>query len=366
MLSIIVFIVILGIIIFVHELGHFITAKRAGMRVDEFGFGFPPRLFGIKRGGTIYSLNWIPLGGFVKIKGENGEDGTDADSFGSKSLPKRIAVILAGVAMNVLLAVALFTVGYIVGVPQAVDVPPPGAIVSERNIRIGGIVSGSPAEKAGIAPGDIVKEADGSPLSSSESLRQKIRASEGEIKLKVLRDKSEKDIVVAPEILKDTGIRGIGVELIDVGIVRYPWYLAPLKGVETSIAALGAIFVSFYGLLAGIFSGAGISPDVSGPVGIAVITGEAVKIGFRYLLEFTALLSLNLAVVNVIPFPALDGGRFLFLLIEAVRGRAVSRKVEGIAHQAGFALLILLILAVTYRDLVRYGGAIGGFFKGIF
>lgn len=366
MLAVIIFIAILGLIVFVHELGHFLVAKRAGMRVDEFGFGFPPRIFGIKKGGTVYSINWIPLGGFVKIKGENGDEAEDGDSFGAKSLPRRIAVILAGVTMNVVLAIVLFTGGYLFGVPQAVDTVPPGAIVSERTVRISGLLSGSPAEKAGIMPGDVVVSADGQAVSDSTSLRKAIQGSTGEMKITVMRDKAAKDIAVAPETLKDTGTRGIGVELIDVGTIRYPWYLAPIKGVETSIQALGAIFVSFYGLFVGLFSGAGLSPDVSGPVGIAVITNEAVKIGFRYLIEFTALLSLNLAVVNVIPFPALDGGRFLFLVIEAIRGRAVSRRIEGWSHQIGFILLMLMILAVTYRDLVRYGGAIGGFFRGIF
>lgn len=366
MLAIIIFIVILGIIIFVHELGHFLAAKRAGMRVDEFGFGFPPRIFGLKRGGTIYSINWIPLGGFVKIKGENGEEARDADSFGAKSLWRRIIVILAGVTMNVLLAFVLFTGGYLFGVPQAIDVIPAGAIVSNQTVRIGDVLIGSPAAKAGIMPGDIIETWNGTAVNGSDALRKDIRESTGDLELKIKRDGVGKIVPVTPEVLKETGARGLGVELIDVGTIRFPWYLAPVRGAETTLAAIGTIVVSFWGLIVGIFSGKGLSSDVSGPVGIAVITGEAVKIGFRYLIEFTALLSLNLAVINAIPFPALDGGRFLFLIIEALRGRSVSRKIEGIVHQIGFVLLMLMILAVTYRDLVRYSGAIGSFFKGIF
>ncbi len=364
-MSILIFLVILGVIIFAHELGHFVAAKRAGMRVDEFGFGFPPRIFGIKRRGTIYSINLIPLGGFVKIKGENGEDAWETDSFAAKSMPRRVTVILAGVTMNVVLAFVLFTGGYLIGMPQATGVTPKSAIVSNQSVRVGAVLSGSPADKAGLKSGDTVKALDGAAVSGADALRTAIRSGSGDVELKVKSDSAEKTIKITPEILKETGARGIGVELIDVGTVRFPWYLAPLRGAEATLNMLWAIVVSFWNLIVGLVIGKGLVADVSGPVGIAVVTGQAAQLGFRYLLEFTALLSLNLAVINAIPFPALDGGRFLFLIIEALRGRAVSRKVEGIVHQVGFSLLMILIVAVTYRDLVRYSGAITGFFKGL-
>jgi regulator of sigma E protease len=365
MSAIIAFIVILGLIIFVHELGHFLAAKRAGMRVDEFGFGFPPRIFGVKRGNTVYSVNWIPLGGFVRIKGENGEEAMDADSFAAKSWSRRSIVILAGVSMNILLAFVLFTGGYLFGVPQALDSLPSGAVVADRSIKVGMVLSGSPAEKAGLESGDTIIALDAVPVQSADALRTAIKSGSGDISLKVIRDKAEKTLQVSPTTLAETAGRGIGVELVDVGMVRYPWYLAPLRGAETTVIAIGNIAASFWGLIVGLFSGR-VSADVSGPVGIAVVTGQAAKIGFRYLIEFTAVLSLNLAVLNAIPFPALDGGRFLFLAIEALRGRSVSRRIEGIAHQVGFTLLLAAILAVTCRDLVRYGGAIGGFLMRIF
>jgi regulator of sigma E protease len=365
MLSILIFVIILGIIIFVHELGHFVAAKRAGMRVDEFGFGFPPRIFGIKRNETIYSINWIPMGGFVKIKGENGEEAWESDSFGSKSMPRRIMVILAGVTMNVILAFVLFTIGYVVGVPQAVDAPPNGAIVSAVTVRVGSVLPNSPAARGDLRSNDAIELFNGEKVMGADSLRNAIRSGSGEVKIKVLRDKKEIELTLLPEVLKETNARALGVELIDVGTIRYPWYLAPVRGAQTTFYMLWAIIVSFVSMLAGIFSGHGVSADVSGPIGIAVVTGEAVKIGFLYLVEFTAILSLNLAVVNAIPFPALDGGRFLFLIIEAIRRRPVSRRLEGIFHQVGFAILMLLIVAVTYRDLIKYGGMITGFFKGL-
>ena len=364
MFSILIFVIVLGIIIFVHELGHFLAAKWAGMRVDEFGFGFPPRIFGVKRGGTLYSLNWIPLGGFVKIKGENGEEAWETDSFASRSMPRRILVILAGVGMNIILAFVLFTGGYLIGVPQATDVPIAGAIVSAPTIQVGDVLVGSPASRGDLRTNDVIEAFNGQASTNSEALRSAIKASSGDVKIKVKRGKTEVELTVAPAVLKETGVRGLGVELIDVGTVRFPWYLAPVRGAQTTAYMLWSIILSFGGLIAGLFAGHGLSSDVSGPIGIAVITGQAVQIGFAYLVEFVALLSLNLAVVNAVPFPALDGGRFLFLIIEAVRRRPVSQKVEGIVHQIGFAVLMLLVVAVTYRDLVRYGGAIVGFFKG--
>ena len=176
-MTIIIFVIVIGIIIFVHELGHFLAAKGAGMRVDEFGFGFPPRIFGVKRGGTLYSLNWIPLGGFVRIKGENGEEAWENDSFAAKSMPRRILVILAGVSMNIILAFVLFTGGYIAGVPQAIDVPPAGAIVSAPTIQVGEVLVGSPASRGDLRTNDVIEEFNGQKATNADALRSAIKAS---------------------------------------------------------------------------------------------------------------------------------------------------------------------------------------------
>ena len=212
-MTILIFVIVLGIIIFVHELGHFLAAKGPGMRVDEFGFGFPPRIFGVKRGGTIYSLNWIPLGGFVKIKGENGEEAWESDSFAAKSMPRRILVILAGVSMNIILAFVLFTGGYIAGVPQAIDVPPEGAIVSAPTIQVGDVLVNSPASRGDLRSNDVIEEFNGQKVANADALRSAIKASTGEVKIKVKRGKTEVELTVIPEVLKETGSRGLGVEL---------------------------------------------------------------------------------------------------------------------------------------------------------
>ncbi len=366
MLSLLIFIIVLGIIVFVHEFGHFIAAKRSGVRVDEFGFGFPPRIFGVKRGDTIYSLNWIPLGGFVKIKGETGEDRTLPDSFSSKPAWNRAIILLAGVGMNILLAAVLLGIGFGIGVPQITDNLPPSAIIKERSVQIVDVLSEKPAARAGVHAGDTILSVDGREVADADMLRDAVRSGEGDIKLVIRRNHKEQELTVTPLVLTETGARGIGVQLANVGIVRYPWYIAIPRGFAAAFEYLWIIIVSFGLLLKNLVIGKGLTADLSGPVGIAVLTGQVARLGFTYLLQFIALLSLNLAVINAVPFPALDGGRFLFLVIEKLRGKPMPKRAENIAHQIGFALLMLLVLAVTYRDLVRYGGAITGFFKRLF
>lgn len=365
--TILIFVGVLSLLVFVHEFGHFITAKRAGVRVEEFGFGFPPRLFGIKRGGTIYSINWIPLGGFVKIKGEAGEDKNDPDSFAGKRLWVRSAIIGAGVFMNFILAAVLLSVGYGVGVPQVLDDVPAGVRVRDREVQVVSVLPGSPAEKAGLEVGDTIAELNGEHPAGYLEVQDRIRGLVGTpVRLVVSREGKGMELVATPEVLAATGKPGIGVGLIETGIVSYPWYLSPVKGVETTVFFAKEVFVSFGNLIRNLIFERQADIDISGPVGIAVLTGQVARLGFIYLLQFTALLSVNLAIINIFPFPALDGGRILFLLIEKVRGRPIAAKVEGIIHQIGFALLLALVAVVTYRDLLRFGGTIGAGVRRLF
>jgi len=366
MLTILIFIIVLGVIVFVHEFGHFIAAKRAGVRVDEFGFGFPPRIFGVRRGETTYSVNLIPLGGFVKLHGEGGEGRDDPRSFAAKPAWVRAIILLAGVGMNVVLAAFLLTIGFTFGVRQLTDGLPPEAIVSGSEVRVLQVLPGAPAHEAGLKSGDAIISVGGVPLTEAAGLRERVAESDGDLSLVVRRGTETITLTVVPRELPEADGRAIGVLPGNVGTVRYPWYLAPVKGVVAAFTLLGLIAAAFWELLAGLLTGRGLTADLSGPVGIAVVTGEATRLGIMYLLQFTALLSLNLAVLNAIPFPALDGGRFLFLVIEKLRGRPLPKNAEAVVHQAGFAVLMLLVVAVTYRDLVRYGSTIGGFFRGLF
>lgn len=355
--TIIIFVAVLSLLVFVHELGHFLTAKRAGIRVDEFGFGFPPRMIGVRKGNTIYSINWIPLGGFVKIKGETGESSRDKDSFANKPAHVRALVLCAGVIMNVLLAWVLLSAGYLIGMPQVVEDLSPHARVADQKVQVVQVLKDSPADKAGFEIGDAVVALGGQPVASPEDIRAYAESREGQTVRVTLRRKTElveKDLM--PAVIKETGKPGLGVALVNTGMVSYPFWLAPVQGAIATWTFTVEILGAFGGLIRDLFVQQKVTVEFSGPVGIAVLTSEVAKLGVRYLMQFTALLSLNLAIINILPFPALDGGRVLFLIIEKLRGHAVSRKIEVAAHNLGFMLLMLLVLVVTYRDVVKFGG----------
>lgn len=357
--TILIFLLVLSLLVFVHEFGHFITAKRAGVKVHEFGFGFPPRLIGIKRGDTIYSINWVPLGGFVKIKGEGGEERDESDSFSNKKISRRIFIVAAGVLMNLVLTAVLLTIGAGIGSPRAVPKGDRFAILKDPAVQIVSVLPESPADKAGIEVGDVILSVDGEAAEEVESVRDKV-ASKDFVNLRLKRGDEELEKNVETTFLQEAGRWGIGVALLHTAIVRYPWYIAPIRGIAETGIYIKEIALAFGRIIGDLFVGRPVTVDLQGPVGIAVLTGRVARLGFVYLLQFTALLSINLAFINVFPFPALDGGRILFLAIEGIRKKPISRKVEAMIHNIGFALLITLVMFVTYRDILRYGS---GFFS---
>jgi len=361
MLTVISFILILGVLILVHELGHFITAIKLGVKVEEFGIGFPPRAWSKIKNGVRYSINWIPLGGFVKIRGESGEDRNDSLSFASKAAWKRLVVLSAGVFMNIVLAAFLFSVGFMIGIPQTIDETlPPTAIVHEEIISIVNVASESAASLAGIQPGDELVSLDSYIFSTEEEARAYIQAhSETEIQVTIKRaDAFYSYSIIATPLAVAEGAKVLGIALMKTGVVSYPWYLAPVEGVKTALWMTKEIVIAFIDLIKNLVVKQQVDANVSGPIGIAVMTGQIAQMGFIYLLQFTAMLSLNLAVLNFIPFPALDGGRALFVIIEKMIGRPVKAHVEAIVHNAGFAILMILVVLVTYRDLIRFGSEI--------
>ncbi len=367
MLTILIFIAVLSLLVFVHEFGHFITAKRAGIRVEEFGFGFPPRAIGIKRGETIYSINWIPLGGFVKIKGETGEHRNDTDSFAHKRAPVRALVLLAGVIMNVALAWFLLTIGYVIGMPEVIENLSSRARVTDAKIQVVQVLAGSPADSAGVESGDEIVRLDGQPPTDAEHVRAVAQARLGTpVAFTLRRSGVTLEKQATPAVLPETGKPGLGIALVTTGLVSYPIHIAPIEAAQTTWMLAREIVLSFWGLLRELFVQHKVTVEFSGPVGIAVLTGEVARLGFRHLLQFTAMLSVNLAIINVLPFPALDGGRMLFLILESIRGRAVSRRFEIATHNIGFALLMMLVVVVTYRDVVRFGGRIVHAFSSFF
>lgn len=385
-LTIIIFILVLSVLVFAHELGHFMMARKFGVKAEEFGFGFPPRAFGVYKNnqgqwkfvkgfkevsdcpGTVYSINWLPLGGFVKIKGENGEGQAEPDSFAGKPVWQRAFMLSAGVAMNIILAAVLISAGFMIGLPQSLDGQLNArAHVSDRKIQIVEVIKNTPAESAGLQIGDTIASIDNNSFLNYEELQSYVNSNIGKaLSYKIKRGRDLTEARIIPELMPETGKGGIGIAISETGLVSYPWYLAFYEGVKMTLILTWAIIIAFYELLKGLILGQGVTADLSGPVGIATLTGQVARLGFVYLLQFTALLSINLAVINFFPFPALDGGRILFLIIEKIKRSPVKSEVESAIHNIGFALLMLLVLIVTFRDVARFGDVFKNIFEKIF
>jgi regulator of sigma E protease len=374
MLTAIVFIITLAILIFVHELGHFLVARRNGIKADEFGFGFPPRIFGYVKVGkkwkfirgnkeiesknTIYSINWIPLGGFVKIKGENG-DVKDKDSFAVKSAWTRIKVLAAGVTMNFVLAWFVISLAFMIGIPQAAD---SGTPAKNSVVQISQVLKETPAEKMGIRPGDqIVKCVSNDSVCKNKfanvaAVQTFISANKGkEIILEIKRGNETLNLKGTPRIDYPDDQGALGISLAETAIVSYPWFQAIYEGLMMTFRIVILIVTTFYDIIKSLLVGQKVAVDVTGPIGIAVVAKQFTDLGFVYILQFIALLSINLGIINALPFPALDGGRILFILIEKIKGSPVSQKVEQMIHNFGFMFLILLMILVTFHDVLRFG-----------
>ncbi len=355
--TILLFLLLLSVLVLVHELGHYIAAKKAGMTVEEFGIGFPPRVFSwIAKSGTTWSVNAIPLGGFVKIKGESGENADAPDSFASQSWWRRFSVVIAGVVMNLVLAWFLFTIGFLFGLPAIVeDGVEAGVTVTDRAINIVDVLPNSAADVAGVEVGDRVLTIDGVAYDSGSSARDALKphGDASPLSIMIAHNGETRTVSVAPLFVEELGRDGVGVALIETGFVRYPWYLAPVKGVEMTLSSTWEVLSAFGGLVTSIFRHEDVSANLSGPVGIAVLTGQVASLGISHLMQFAAMLSINLAVINVLPFPALDGGRLAFLLYEVIRRKKAAPSFEQTVHAIGFAALLLIVVLVTVKDIVR-------------
>jgi regulator of sigma E protease len=356
--AIIAFVLVFGLVVLVHELGHFLAARKFGVGVDEFGLGLPPRIWGKKVGKTIYSINWIPFGGFVRLEGESGEDVEDsARSLRHKGFWQRLMVIVAGVVMNFLLAYVLTCVGFWMGMPP-IAVQPTKLVSDVSQIESKAVVTGLdenlPASSAGIEPGDIVLQVNDVVIVSAEQLSETIAATtKRTLSMRLLRDTEELNLTV--ETASSEGRRVIGVYTSDlVQKVSYVWWQVPYLAGRDFVVTVGYIGDGIKDFFVGLFTTGKVSEDVTGPLGIAEITGQVVKLGFLTIVQFVAMLSINLGIVNILPIPALDGGRLMMLLIESVVSKKRwNYKIEAGVHSLGFVLLLALIILVTYRDIVR-------------
>lgn len=347
-ITFLVFILVLGILVLVHEFGHFIVAKKSGLTVEEFGFGFPPRIFSWKINETLYSINLLPFGGFVKILGENGDETDNTKSFSSKPVGIRSLVAIAGVTMNFVLGALLLMIGFYIGLPQVLNKENEN-IAQNVQIQIIAIANDSPAEKANLKLGDSIE--DFKEISIFQDFINKNKAKE--IILKIKRSQDNLEIKIVPRVNPPEGEGALGIALVKTGLVSYPWYESVWLGIKSTFIITWEIMKGFFGLIRNLLVFQKIPQEVAGPVGIAVLAGQAINLGFIYLLQLVALISLNLAVLNLIPFPALDGGRLLFLGIEKIKGSKVNPKIENTIHSVGIVLLLALVVLITYRDILK-------------
>ncbi len=369
--TVITFLLILSVLIMVHELGHFISAKKLGIKVEEFGFGLPPRIIGFKKGETVYSLNWLPIGGFVRLYGEDREDEEtkkqsasrrtknkkiNKKAFYSRPIWQRSLVLTAGVTMNFLLAIFIISFLFTQGVMMATD-----------RVHVEKVVPDSPAAIVGLREKDTVKKIKVHPPAGGSNIKnEEINISSGDQLIKTTKEHLDEQIIliidrsgqeysfpVVPRKDYPSDEGPMGIMISNYELVKYPVWQAPVLGTKEA-------FVMSYRLAKGIgmtiwkmISFQSVSKDVAGPIGIAQLTGQAIKFGQYAVLELVGLLSLNLAIVNILPFPALDGGRLLFVLIEGTTGKKIRAKWERLIHQVGMIILLGLIVLVTINDLVR-------------
>jgi regulator of sigma E protease len=369
--TILAFIGVLVVLVLVHELGHFMAAKRAGITVQEFGIGFPPRIGSVIWHGTRYSLNWIPLGGFVKMLGEDGE--IEADKMRSRGLSEtavakamegafnrkpiwvRVAVLLAGVAMNFLLASLLFAV--------ALSLP---AQEGRGPLTITEVQAGSPAVTAGLQVGDVITAADGKTFAVSRDLTEYVRTQAGhQVELSLLRDGTPLTIAVTPRSLTaaevEKGLGAVGFAYEPQRFVEVPSTVnGPLAAAGEGVAAAADLASKIPGGLASAVANLiGLAPDAGtavGPIGIASETGRVLRAPLVSQLIFVGILSVNLAVLNVLPFPPLDGGRIAVVLIEAIRRRRLPAEREALVYLTGFMVLIALVILISIRDVANLFG----------
>ncbi|MBU4369428.1 site-2 protease family protein [Patescibacteria group bacterium] len=370
----------LSIVVFFHELGHFILAKIFKIRVEEFGFGYPPRVCGFVRSSdkkfrfkffwsknepleaktrTIYSLNWIPFGGFNKLKGELGEkSNNDPDSFFVQVWWKKVLVAAGGILMNIFLAFFIFALCYFVGLPQDVEQISGGKILRPVGIQIGMVMPDSPADQAGLKIGDIILGLDSQEFKQVKEIQAYIETKLNqslEIKVKRQEEIINRVVNVIPgeqifdDMKESRGV--IGIALSQTVIVAYPWHQSIFLGIKTTISLTGRLFHGLWLILKNLVVHQQMIGQLLGPVGITTMAGDMARVGFIYLLQFIGLLSVAIGVFQIIPFPALDGSRIVFSIIEGARRKPINSKIELISINIGFYILLLLLLFITVREI---------------
>ena len=336
----------LVVLVSLHELGHFLTAKKFGVRVEEFGLGYPPRVFGKKIGETLYSLNLLPFGAFVRIPEESG---SDRNLFLNKPVWQRSLIVFNGALVFWIVAILLFSIVFLNGARVAID---DSEIVSRATVLISGVANNTPAQEAGLKPGDAILKIEGLDFDKVNLVQEFVNDNKGrEITLTVQRDNDVIEIKVTPRINPPSGQGPLGISLLRIGLKTYPWYLAGWQGLKATLSMTWQVVLGFGHGLVQVFKGGETGIQLMGPVGILGVLNQGVKMGIVYFLQMIGLLSVNVAVLNLLPIPAFDGGKLLFLGIEALRKKPVSRQVEEKITTFFFILLIILMIFVSIKDI---------------
>lgn len=351
MLSTITFIIVLSVLILVHELGHFVFAKRFGVRVETFSLGFGRKILGFKRKGTEYRVSAVPLGGYVKMAGESPYEKTlkgIKDEFSSKAIYQRAVILTAGPALNYILGFLLFVFIFSFGTPQITS-------------RVGTLMDGYPAKAAGIKEGDVIVQLNAKPIMYWEEVLDVVhKTTQGSVNLKIKRQDKELSFVLAPKVreLKNVFGQTVKVGLLGImpsGEVKYVRY-NPLKAVYLAgIKTWNVTWITYLSLWRMATGAISLKESITGPIGIFMVTAKAASTGFAYVIGLMAILSISLGIFNLLPIPVLDGGYILFLIIEKIRGKPVSQKAYEWIMQLGLALLIILTAFVVYNDAAKAG-----------
>jgi len=356
LILIIAFFSLIGLMV-IHEFGHFILAKKFGVRVEEFGVGYPPRLFGRKFGDTLYSINLIPFGAFVKIYGQE-ERIEDSQSFTSKPFWQKALIILGGVISFWVVSAVLLSFVMAIGVPTSIGDEEGGDLVNPK-VQIGAVSPNSPAEKAGIKIGDTIKNVKVQSsnikiINKVKEFQEFVSQNKGqEIIITIQRGKSTIEVPVVPRTSVPENDGPIGVVLVRTALISYPWYLAPVEGVKATVH-LTIVAVEGWGqAISGLLRGKSSGVQLMGPVGIFSLFTQVSQLGVNYFLQFVAVISVFVALFNILPIPVTDGGKLLFLIIEKIRGRALNQKFEHRLDFVFFALLMVLMVWVTIKDVIR-------------
>ncbi len=357
-MTVILFLIVLAILIFVHELGHFVSAKLFGIRVDEFAIGFPPKVFGWKRGETQYNLNMIPLGGYVKIFGEDPDEesmnGPDSSrSFVNASKWKQTVVLLSGIIMNIIFAWFLISISFNLGSLTSIEDQYKDK-AKDVSVMVLSVLKDSPSDKSGLKEGDRILGIESGktriPNPTILEIQTTIAESESNIKVDYLRGSATGTL----DMVATGTVKQIGISMALVGTVKLGFFQSFYEGAKLTYLETVNIAGGLCSFIYGAFKGeSGLLSQMTGPVGIAGMVGQASSMGLSYLFGFVAMISLNLAMLNLVPFPALDGGRVLFVLVEVIIRRRIKPVIANWLNLIGFGLLISLMLFITYKDIVK-------------